>query len=310
MKRNFFAAAVSVALICLCGGASARGHKASGAPEGKARPVETVFLYADKAPVTENGLTGGAKVNGYGHISNVGTAEASVDIYLPKKGTATGQMVIVCPGGGYAFLAERSEGAYVAEWLADRGIAAAVLKYRLPNCHSTVPMEDFEQTMLYCRARSAEWGVGSIGVMGFSAGGHFASTVATHLKGETRPDFQVLIYPVVTMEPGTHQGTHDLLIGTDPSQDLVDLYSNEKQVCGVTPPAFIAFSDDDTVVPPAANAIPYFKALTENGIPATVVSYPTGGHGWGFPLKGENDALTTQQRASFYAAFEAWLRTL
>lgn len=310
MKRNFFAAAVSAVLICLCGSVSARGHKTSGAPEGKIKPVETVFLYADEAPVTENGLTGGAQVNRHGHISNVGTAEASFDIYLPKKGKATGQMVIVCPGGSYVILAERTEGAYAAEWLTDRGIAAAVLKYRLPNRHCTVPTEDFEQTMLYCRNHAAEWGVSSIGVMGFSAGGHFASTVATHLKGETRPDFQVLIYPVVTMEEGTHTGTHNALIGKNPPQDLVDLYSNEKQVSEVTPPAFIAFSDDDTVVPPATNAIPYFKALTDKGIPATVVSYPTGGHGWGFPLKDGDDALTEQQRASFYAAFEAWLRTL
>lgn len=311
MKRISFIAATSAALLCLCGGnISARSHKTSGAPEGKAKPVETVYLYSDKSPVTENGLTGGENVNEKGHIYNVGAAEARFDVYLPKKNHATGQMVIICPGGGYKFLSSLHEGSYVAEWFTDRGIAAAVLKYRLPNGHCTVPTEDFELTMKYCREHSAQWGVSSIGVMGFSAGGHFASTVATHLKGETRPDFQILIYPVVTMEKGTHRGTHDLLIGKTPSQDAVDLYSNEKQVSPVTPPAFIAFSDDDKTVPPLANALPMLKSLIETGVPATLFSVPKGGHGWGFPRSGEKDGLSPKDRAAFYAALEAWLGTL
>lgn len=311
MKRVSFIAATSAALLCLCGGSiSARSHKSSGAPEGKAKPVETVFLYSEKAPVTENGLAGGEKINEKGHIFNVGSAEASFDVYLPKKGHATGQMVIVCPGGGYKFLSSLHEGSYVAEWFTDRGIAAAVLKYRLPNGHCTVPTEDFELTMKYCREHSAKWGVNSIGVIGFSAGGHFASTVATHLKGETRPDFQILIYPVVTMEEGTHRGTHDLLIGKTPSQEAVDLYSNEKQVSPVTPPAFIAFSDDDKTVPPLANGLPMLKSLIETGVPATLFSVPKGGHGWGFPRNGEKDGLSPKDRTAFYSALESWLKTL
>ncbi len=311
MKRKYILAAFVSALALIVGGAfsASAGDKTTALPSGKHKVSQTVYLYADKTPVTLNGHSG-EQSDKNGNLSRVNEKDARFDLYFPKKSRRTGQMVIVIPGGGYWNVASIYEGAYVAQWLCDRGIAAAVLTYRLPNHHCTVPTEDFEETMSYCRAHSAEWGISSIGVMGFSAGGHFASTVATHEKGEYRPDFQILIYPVITMYPGTHRGTHDNLIGKEPSEELLDLYSNEKQVSSATPPAFIAFSDDDTVVPVAYNAVPYIKALTENGIHTTVVSFPKGGHGWGFRLEGQKDRLPEMDRKAFYRQLDAWLKSL
>ncbi len=308
-KRIIFALAAIIAFGAASFSSEAKGDKTVALPSDKHKVSQTVYLYADKSPVTLNGHSG-EQSDSEGNLSRVNEKDARFDLYFPKKSQRTGQMVIVIPGGGYWCVASIYEGAYVAQWLCDRGIAAAVLTYRLPNHHCTVPTEDFEETISYCRAHSAEWGINSIGVMGFSAGGHFASTVATHEKGEYRPDFQILIYPVITMYPGTHRGTHDNLIGKEPSEELLDLYSNEKQVSSTTPPAFIAFSDDDTVVPVAYNAVPYIKALTENGIPATVVSFPTGGHGWGFRLEGQKDRLPEKDRKAFYRQFDAWLKSL
>ena len=279
------------------------------APSGKAVPVKTVKLYEDEAPVTENGLYGEV-ITPWGFIQKTGTADARFDLYLPEKENATGKMVIVCPGGAYSLVAATIEGSYAAEWLTDRGIAAVVLKYRLPNGHWTVPTEDFERTMRWCRAHSDELGVSIIGVMGFSAGGHFASTVATHLKGDNRPDFQILIYPVITMREGTHAGTRRNLIGQDAPEELMRLYSNEEQVSDTTPPAFIAIADDDTVVPPLLNGVAYYRALVTHRIPATMVSFPSGGHGWGFQPIGAKDNLAPESRASLYASLEVWLRGL
>ena len=278
-------------------------------PSGKAVPVRTVKLYEDEAPATENGLHGEV-ITPWGFIQKTGTAEARFDLYLPKRENATGQMVIICPGGAYSLVAATIEGSYAAEWLTDRGIAAAVLKYRLPNRHCTVPTEDFEKTMRWCRAHAKELGVSSIGVMGFSAGGHFASTVATHLKGDTRPDFQILIYPVVTMREGTHEGTRRNLIGPDAPEELVQFYSNEEHVSDVTPPAFIALSDDDPEVPPLPNGVAFYCSLVAHRIPATMVSFPAGGHGWGFQPAGAKDKLAPESRAALYASLETWLRSL
>ncbi|MDE5941242.1 MAG: alpha/beta hydrolase [Muribaculaceae bacterium] len=209
--------------------------------------------------------------------------KATLEVYLPEKCDTRGA-VVMCPGGGYGFVSVENEGRNWVEWFTDRGIATAVLVYRLPRQRHTVPLADCTAAIECVRQNSAKWGIpsGHTGVMGFSAGGHLASTMATHYGESSRPDFQILIYPVITMDKAiTHMGTHDSLIGTEPSTALETLYSNELQVTPQTPPAFIFTCEDDDVVHPD-NSIRYYQALTANKVPSELHIYPTGGHGFGF----------------------------
>ena len=205
-------------------------------------------------------------------------------VYLPEKSKATGQAVVICPGGGYVRLAIEKEGHAVARWMKEQGIAAIVLKYRMPNGHHEIPLKDAQTALETVRTKSAEWGINpnKVGIMGFSAGGHLASTASTHFDSEkNRPDFSVLIYPVITMdETFTHRGSREHLIGKGYKADWVQRYSNEKQVTVQTPVTFLALSDDDKSVPPA-NGVGYYLALKACGVPGELHVYPTGGHGWG-----------------------------
>lgn len=205
-------------------------------------------------------------------------------VYLPEKSKSTGRAVVICPGGGYSGLAIEKEGYAVARWMNGQGITAIVLKYRMPNGHYEIPLKDAQTALETVRAKATEWGVdpGKVGIMGFSAGGHLASTASTHFSSEkNRPDFSVLIYPVITMdETFTNRGSRQSLIGKDYKADLVTLFSNEKQVSAQTPVAFIALSDDDKAVPPA-NGVEYYLALKKHGVAGELHIYPTGGHGWG-----------------------------
>ncbi len=210
--------------------------------------------------------------------------------FLPASRTATGRAVVVCPGGGYGYCepTDNYEGNGWAQFFNERGIALIVVKYTLPKGNCTLPIADAEETLRRVREHSEEWHINrnDIGIMGFSAGGHLASTIATHSTGDAHPDFQILFYPVITMGDGTHQGSRDNFLGKNPSAAQIELYSNEKQVTADTPHAFIAFTEDDTLVPPAANGKAYFQALTDKGIPVTLVSWPSSsgwpaGHGWG-----------------------------
>lgn len=170
----------------------------------------------------------------------------------------------------------------MADWFDTQGITLAVLRYRVPNGHPDVPLSDIHQSIRDLRAHSCELNIRKIGVMGASAGGHLASMAATHFDAETRPDFQILLYPVVTMNPGyTHMGSHDNLLGKNPSKQLEEEYSNECQVTLQTPPAFIVHCSDDGLVP-VANSVNYYMELVKNKVPASLHIYPTGGHGWGF----------------------------
>ncbi len=170
-----------------------------------------------------------------------------------------------------------------AEWFASQGITAVVLKYRLPNRHSEIPLTDARQAMRTIRSHATEWGVdpGRVGVIGFSAGGHLASTLLTHFDEGSRPDFGILFYPVVTMTKATHGGSRLNLLGENPSPELVERFSNEKQVTADTPPTMIFFSDDDGTVPPV-NGTMFYDALKANGVRAALYVFPVGGHGWGF----------------------------
>lgn len=205
-------------------------------------------------------------------------------VFLPK-GKATGRIVIALPGGGYSHLAKDHEGYDWAPFFNERGIALAVLCYRIPRGVTEVPSSDVYEAIRYVRSQSAAWGINpdEVGIMGSSAGGHLATTVATHATGAaTRPNFQILFYPVVTMdEEFTHRGSRDNLIGKTPTPGLVEKYSNERQVDSLTPPAIILCSHDDKAVP-TPNAVQYYLALRRNGVPASLHIYPTGGHGWGF----------------------------
>ena len=229
---------------------------------------------------------------------------AKVTVYLPSEKKATGRAIVCCPGGGYNHLAMQHEGHDWAPFFTSQGIALIVLKYRMPHGHYTVPAEDAEEAMRLVRRNAQGWNINpdDVGIMGFSAGGHLASTVATHASSDARPNFQILFYPVISMELGTtHQGSRDNLLGKNPKRKLVNEYCNEQQVTKHTPRAFIALAHDDRAVPPI-NSLGYYEQLYTHDVPASLHIYPSGGHGFGI-------------RQSFAYHFEmmlelkAWLRS-
>ncbi len=211
------------------------------------------------------------------------TDTAKVRVYLPNKEEATGRAVVICPGGGYSHLSMENEGYDWGAFFNNMGIAAIVLKYRLPHGNGEIPVSDAEEAIRLVRRNAANWNINAndVGIMGFSAGGHLASTVATHAAKEVRPDFQILFYPVITMmQDLTHRGSHDNFLGKNAKKKDERLYSSDMQVSRLTPRAFIALSDDDHAVLPA-NGVNYYVELYRNDVPATLHVYPSGGHGWG-----------------------------
>ena len=209
---------------------------------------------------------------------------AQLVVYLPEQ--PTGRAVVACPGGGYAVLSNTHEGAAWHEFFNGKGIAFALVNYRIPHGDRTLPIGDTEQAMRVMRDSAAVWHINprDIGIMGSSAGGHLASTIATHTPYELRPDFQILVYPVITMGPGTHQGSLDGLLGEDQHKpEVVREFSNELQVRShLTPPAILLLSSDDQLVPPVPNAIAYYTAMRNAGNNCSIHIYPTGGHGYGY----------------------------
>ena len=233
--------------------------------------------------------------------------QPSLRVFLPAPELATGRAVVACPGGGYSGLAVNHEGYDWAPYFNKQGIALIVLKYRMPKGDRTLPISDAEAAMKMVRDSADVWNLNpnDIGIMGSSAGGHLASTIATHAPEALRPNFQILFYPVITMDKSfTHMGSHDNLLGKDASADLEKEFSNEKQVTKETPRAFIVYSDDDKVVPPA-NGVNYYLALNKKGVPSVLHIYPTGGHGWGiredFLYKSEMQNELTSWLRSFKA---------
>jgi acetyl esterase/lipase len=223
----------------------------------------------------------------------------TLTVFLPAAGKANGTAVVVCPGGGYSHLAMTHEGTDVAKWLNSLGITAFVLKYRLPSDATMVdktigPLQDAQRAIQLVRQRAGEWGVdaGRVGILGFSAGGHLASTAGTHFSQTTinnnnggqvslRPDFMILLYPVISFSDSIgHLGSRENLIGKHPDPALVLAYSNERQVTPQTPPVFIIHAEDDKTVP-VLNSLYFYEALVKNGVPAELHVYPKGGHGWG-----------------------------
>jgi len=223
--------------------------------------------------------------------------QPTLTIFLPPKEKATGTAVVICPGGGYHIVAASHEGYDVAKKFNDMGIAAFVVKYRIPDDLSMVnkeigPLQDAQRAIQIVRQRAKEWNIkpNHIGIMGFSAGGHLASTVGTHFKNPVidnknkinlRPDFMILVYPVISFTDSIgHIGSRDNLIGQHPSQEKIVAYSNELQVNSDTPPSFLIHAKDDDVVK-VENSIYFYKALKKNKVSSDIYLYEKGGHGFG-----------------------------
>ena len=208
---------------------------------------------------------------------------AYIKVFLPDAKRATGRAVVICPGGGYARLAMDHEGTQWAPFFNNMGIATIVLHYRMPNGNAKVPISAAEEALRTVRRNAKNWHINAsdIGIMGFSAGGHLASTIATQSKGDAKPNFQILFYPVITMMQGyTHQGSHDNLLGYNASKKDEQKFCSDLQVTRVTPRACLLLSDDDHAVLPI-NSVNYYAELYRHDVPASIYVYPTGGHGWG-----------------------------
>lgn len=229
----------------------------------------------------------------------------SVRVFLPQSEKPM-KAVLICPGGGYDHLAMKDEGYDWALYFNKRNMAAVVLKYRMPNGNPDVPVSDAYEAMRYVKEHAKEWNIlsDSIGIMGSSAGGHLASTVATHAAAKLRPAFQILFYPVITMNgQDAHRGSRKQLLGENPDAKLVKKYSNELQVNKKTPRAFIALSADDQSVKPV-HSESYHKALKALKISSKMHIYANGKHGWGFNKR------PFSQRDEMMEDLDKWLRTL
>lgn len=241
----------------------------------------------------------------------------TIQVYPAPADKNTGTAVVVCPGGGYYGISHVGEGTEIAKWLNELGITAVVLHYRLPDDaimkdKSIAPLQDGQEAMRIVRRNAKEWGVDphKIGIMGFSAGGHLASTVSTHFDEKVyeskdvvsaRPDFSLLIYPVVSMDAAiTHMGSRESLLGKNPSPELVKHFSNALQITSKNPPTFMIHSMDDGTVP-VENSMEYALAMKKNNIPCEFHIYEHGGHGYGLGKKNSGTESTWTQ------ACEKWL---
>ena len=279
--------------------------------------VETIFLYQGIVPgsksikIAEDSQTS----DGITRVKDI--SNPCLYVYQPKVKTSDAA-VIICPGGGYGILAIDHEGYDIAAWFNDRGITAFVLKYRLPQDElfdnaEIRPLQDAQQAIRILRKDAVKFGISpeKIGIMGFSAGGHLASTASTHFQSQVgeiidpsvsvRPDFSILIYPVITFgEANTHSGTRENLIGKNPPADKTELYSNELHVNAQTPPTFLISTTDDAVSP--ENSILYFEACRKNNVPVEMHIYEKGGHGYALKKKGLGPVETWPAR------LEDWMK--
>ena len=266
MKRTIRTALASI-ILGLTGSLSAE--------EGEKPAPKTIKLWPE----------GKASI-GAGEFEN---ANATLTIFRPQE--PNGTAIVICPGGGYGQVVG-AEGAPIARWLNTQGIVGIVLNYRLPKGNPHRPLSDVRRALRMTRMRAADWNIkrNRIGVMGFSAGGHLAAMAATKFdldarktsdpirQESSRPDFAILVYPVITMGPGTHGGSRNNLLGPNPGEELIRLYSNELQVTAKTPPTFLTHAADDRPVPPR-NSEKFHQALSAKKVPAKYLPLASGGHG-------------------------------
>lgn len=269
--------------------------------------VTTIPLWPD-GPPDDNGLTGDEEVGSC--IGNI--SRPTLTVYLPLKHKATGAAIVITPGGGYRVVCDDTEGKQIADILVPRGIAAIVVKYRLPNRHHLVPANDARRAIRTVRDHAKKWNIDpkKVGIWGFSAGGHLASTVSTVFdqgrpdasdrieRHSSRPDFSILFYPVISMEAGvTHGGSRGNLIGPEASDELIRRYSNESQVSKSTPPTFILHAADDQAVP-MENSLRYHRKLVDHGISTRLLVFESGGHG----------PSAFKDNPTWLPVFEDWLK--
>lgn len=288
MKIRFF--------VLITGMLSAIWSHAAAPCNSEVSAPRIVPIWNNASAPHDNGLRGDETEFGLRFIGNV--TEAVLYIYPAAPDKATGQAAVICPGGGYEFVSMEHEGDAFARWIAEQGITAAVIKYRMPNHHPEVPLEDVEQALRVMKGEipgAGELSVQRVGIIGFSAGGHLAAMAAT--VGRVRPDFMVLFYPVITAAKElAHEGSFDNLLGRERTEELNARYSLENRVTKTTPPTILFLADDDDCVP-ALNAVSFYRALKEHGVAASLHIYPSGQHGWGildrFPYKSAwQSALT------------------
>lgn len=271
-ERTNWSVWLAVGLVCMATATSeAYADDAAPAPQ-------RIALWDGKAPTGDGGVE---------------AADAWITVHRPAK--CRGTAVVICPGGGYGGLVVGPEGHGIAQWLNRHGVVGAVLEYRLPKGRPAVPLADAQRALRKVRARAADWNVDprKVGVMGFSAGGHLASTAAVHFDDGpvesteppdslerigARPDFAILIYPVISMGELTHGGSKRNLLGDKPTAELIARYSTETQVGPSTPPTFLAHALDDKPVPPGNSRL-FYEALVRHKVPAKYLELPSGGHG-------------------------------
>jgi len=256
-------------------------------------------------------------VNDAGQIRYSKVTQPTLEIHLPEAGKANGTAIVIIPGGGYGIVSYTNEGTDIAREFNKMGIAAFILKYRLPSdkimADKTIgPLQDAQQAIKTVRVRAKEWGVDTakVGIIGFSAGGHLASTAGTHFtksvidnkeKINLRPDFMILMYPVISLtEELMHKGSRDNLIGSNPSIQLTSLYSNNTQVTEKTPPTILIHAGDDKTVK-VENSLRFYESLLKCGVPAEMHIYPKGGHGFGVNNRTTPDKWTER--------VENWLKS-
>lgn len=281
---------------------------------------DTLLLWPGEVP---NSIKTDIKeVSTYKKVLRIGKVTApDLKVFLPENMDTTTSAVIICPGGGYSILSYEKEGTDIAKFLNKNGIAAVVLKYRLPHPElqknpTIAPLQDAQRAMRLVRSKALAWNINpsKIGIMGFSAGGHFASTLGTHFDMEVykpiddvdaysaRPDFMVLLYPVISMDKNiTHMGSRNNIIGKETTDSLVYLFSNELQVTAQTPPSFLVHSADDGAVP-VQNSLLFYNALLENKVKSEMHIYPNGGHGFG--MAAYNPHLNT-----WTSLLVSWIKT-
>lgn len=287
---------ITFAAVCFALSAQAPAGFPKEMPAGFPKNIPAGFFKprTENIPVWPNGAP-----NAFTAPEGSQYTEATLEIY--PAANPNGWCVIACPGGGYAVLSDSHEARDFKDWFNARGYTFCVLEYRLPRGHHDVPISDVQEAIKIMRSRK-DLGIEHVGVMGCSAGGHLASTAATHFTSdENRPEFQILFYPVTTMDKAiTHMGSFEGLLGDNPSQELIDLYSNDKQVTKDTPPALLILASDDFLVP-VANSLRYYEALVANGVSASMHIYPSGGHGFGW--------TESIFKPEFSAEIERWLNT-